>query len=367
VKTIRSTTCSLKFASQEKRDLVRIVIAEYSRLVNLFIDRFWKDVPEKRITKIKIDSWLSAGLKREAANEAIYMIKATKNAAKSLKCEYSKPKHSGKSIRLRDMNQFAELQFPEETTYFDYWLHLKSIGDGLIFDLPIKSHKHFKNLQKRGRMNQACLLSPDKVQFSFEIETGTKREEGRAIGIDLGINHFLATSEGELLGDIKPIIEKMLRKRPGSKGRRGQAIHLRNEMNRTIKSLPSEAKTLYVERLKGISSGTKQRRVQKRTRCLIGSWNQGYALSRIQRFCEDNRVAFRSVSPYQTSITCSACGKADKKNRVGDVFRCSCSHREHADINAAKNILQRGEAAAARFSIAMVDAAPKKHIGENSK
>jgi transposase len=365
VKTIRSTTCSLKFASQEKRDLVRIVIAEYSRLVNLFIDRFWKDIPEKRITKIEINSWLSAGLKREAANEAIYMIQGTKKSAKTLNKECSKPKHSGRSMIIHDMKAFALLQFPENTNHFDYWLHLTSIGDGLIFDLPIKSHKHFKNLQKRGRMNQACLLSPDKVQFSFEIETGEKRKEGKAIGIDLGINHFLATSEGNLLGDIKPIIEKMLHKRPGSKARKGQAIHLRNEMNRTIKSLPSEAKTMYVERLKGISSGTRQRRVPKQARCLIGSWNQGYALLRIQRFCEDNRVAFRSVSPYQTSITCSACGKADKKNRVGDVFRCSCSHNEHADINAAKNILQRGEAAAARFA-AMVDAVPVKS-GEGSK
>jgi hypothetical protein len=342
----RSTTCSLKFSSKEKRDTVRILIAEYARVVNHFIDIFWQsELPKKRITKIEVDSWLSAGLKRDAANEAVWMCKAK-----------GKPHHSGKKMLLRDMKQCAELQFPEETVHFDYWLHLRSLGDNLTIDLPIKSHKHFKRLNSRGRMNQACVVSPHEVQFSFEIETGEKHQTGSELGVDLGINHFLVLSSGEVMGDIKPIINKLLSKRHGSKARRGQSQHLRNEMNRIIKSLSSDLKTLYVERLAGISKGTKQRRVQKCTRCLIGSWNQAYALSRIQRFCEDNRVAYRSVNPYQTSVTCSACGKADKKNRNGDVFMCSCGHNEHADVNAAKNILSRGKLAAEKFKTSMVDA-----------
>jgi putative transposase len=51
------------------------------------------------------------------------------------------------------------------------------------------------------------------------------------------------------------------------------------------------------------------------------------------------------VNPRYTSQQCSSCGHIEKRNRVAqEVFRCKvCSHEEHADINAAKNILTVGQ------------------------
>jgi putative transposase len=70
--------------------------------------------------------------------------------------------------------------------------------------------------------------------------------------------------------------------------------------------------------------------------------------------------ALRSVSRYTgtevvkvpaafTSQRCSACGHVDPKSRESQaVFRCThCSHTEHADVNAAKNILAAGLAVTA--------------------
>lgn len=50
-----------------------------------------------------------------------------------------------------------------------------------------------------------------------------------------------------------------------------------------------------------------------------------------------------------TSQRCSACGHVDPKSRESQaVFRCThCSHAEHADVNAAKNILAAGLAVVA--------------------
>lgn len=47
------------------------------------------------------------------------------------------------------------------------------------------------------------------------------------------------------------------------------------------------------------------------------------------------------VNPAYTSQTCNRCGCVDAKNRKSQaVFVCtSCGHRDHADVNAAKNIL----------------------------
>ena len=58
---------------------------------------------------------------------------------------------------------------------------------------------------------------------------------------------------------------------------------------------------------------------------------------------EENRVCFRSVSPWNTSITCSNCGYADKGNRLSQESFCcrKCSHSENADFNASIVILGR--------------------------
>ncbi|MFI6801254.1 RNA-guided endonuclease InsQ/TnpB family protein [Streptosporangium canum] len=53
-----------------------------------------------------------------------------------------------------------------------------------------------------------------------------------------------------------------------------------------------------------------------------------------------------SVNPAYTSQRCSVCTVVDGKSRESQaVFRCtSCGHTEHADVNAAKNILTAGRA-----------------------
>jgi putative transposase len=52
-----------------------------------------------------------------------------------------------------------------------------------------------------------------------------------------------------------------------------------------------------------------------------------------------------AVPPAFTSQQCSSCGHTAAENRKTQaVFECvACGHREHADRNAAKNILRRGE------------------------
>jgi len=68
-------------------------------------------------------------------------------------------------------------------------------------------------------------------------------------------------------------------------------------------------------------------------------------------------LALQSVSRYTgtqvvkvpaayTSQRCSECGRVDPKSRESQaVYRCTtCAHCEHADVNAAKNILAAGRA-----------------------
>ena len=57
-----------------------------------------------------------------------------------------------------------------------------------------------------------------------------------------------------------------------------------------------------------------------------------------------------AVDPRDTSRTCRECGHVDKGNRVTQAdFEClACGHTGNADVNAALNILARGDGAAGR-------------------
>ncbi|MER7849795.1 transposase [Kitasatospora sp. NPDC096077] len=56
------------------------------------------------------------------------------------------------------------------------------------------------------------------------------------------------------------------------------------------------------------------------------------------------------VNPAYTSQTCHACKHVDPKNRKSQAaFECTaCGHRDHADVNAAKNIKAAGQAVSGR-------------------
>lgn len=65
--------------------------------------------------------------------------------------------------------------------------------------------------------------------------------------------------------------------------------------------------------------------------------------SRLEHALTRRGGILEKVDPAYTSQTCHACGAVDAESRKGQVFRCvHCGHEDHADVNAAKNILVRG-------------------------
>jgi hypothetical protein len=366
-------------------------LTEYGKVVNHFIRLFWmKPVSKAELLKDIVNSsnsWLSARLKKVAAREAIAMVSSVKNVFASQKQRINDsiksieavlkgldttnkkarrkaqrlrtllkskrmrlaslmpimPRHAGKSMSISCT--VAELQEIKDAKGFDAWLHLSSVGRGTILDLPVRFHKHFNRLSNCGRRLNSYVVSSDTVQFAFEVETGIKRQIKTSVGIDTGIKALATLSIGERFGtDIQRCIDRTKRCRYGSNGHKRASRALRQRIDEVAKQVIGKADLVVVENLKGISANTKLKgRLSKNMRSSIGRWNQRYWLGRLQQDCEWNRVSFRSVSPYNTSITCSACGDVDRANRVSqEMFVCSvCSHTENADVNAAKNILNR--------------------------
>ena len=342
MKITRSTKCSLKFANKSKLAKLNDIFDEYQTVVNAFIDLFWDDCPSRYELKKpildKVTTWLTARLCQSAAREAIGMVKSSKNKKRNS----GKPFHTGKVMQLS--SACATFSEAKKASEFDCWLHLSSIGNKIRFDLPVRLHRHYSKLAQRGKRLNSYVLTRSHVQFSFEIETGPKRALDACVGIDTGIKALASLSTGEQYGkDIEACITRVNRCQHGSKGQMRASCALRNRICEVAKQTAQGASLVVVERFKGITLNTKlKRRLSKNMRRVVSRWNVGFWMRRLQMTCEDLNVSFRTVSPQYTSQTCPSCGYTDKKNRNGEVFRCrDCSYADNADINAARNILQR--------------------------
>lgn len=77
MKLIRSSKCSLKFATRSKIDELKTILTEYGKVCNIFVEYFWKNgTPSKSdllkdIVDLPKETWLSARLRKVAAREAI--------------------------------------------------------------------------------------------------------------------------------------------------------------------------------------------------------------------------------------------------------------------------------------------------------
>ncbi len=106
----------------------------------------------------------------------------------------------------------ADLMESKESTEFDAWLHLASIGNKIILDLPIKKHKHFYKWNNKGKRLNSYIITDRYIQFSFEIETGPKKEGNKLLGIDTGINALasLSNSRKALKQRIDEVVQAII-------------------------------------------------------------------------------------------------------------------------------------------------------------
>ena len=347
MKVIRSTKCSVKFSTNKKQQELQTILKEYGKVVNTFVDHFWTNPIDKtKLLKPIVDipqTWLSARLRKVAARESLDMISAAKERWKNEPKKMSKPVHKGK--RMYVSCTIAELKDSKDAKGFDAWLHIASVGNKITMDVPIKFHKHYNRLCSKGKRLNSYIITNTYVQFVFEVDTGAKKDGKACIGVDTGINALASLSTGEQYGtDIKAHIERVKRCEQGSQGKLKARRALKQRIDETAKQvIQRDADLIVVEGLKNLGKNSElKRRLSKNMRRSIGSWNWAYWLKRLEQQAEWNRVSFRTVSPWNTSITCPSCGHADRGNREGEVFRCQkCGHADNADINASRNILSR--------------------------
>lgn len=356
MKIVRSSKIHFsKWLTKNKQDKINLFINEYSKIINYFISKYENQISEKKkydflnklnvsICQEEVKTWLSYRAITEAFAEGYGMIIGAKELAKNTGKQYVSPRSFGKKICI---SQRINIQTENKNTKtFDFNVSLGSIGNKIKISIPLKKHKQFNKWDEIGNRSRTITLTKNYIQFSFEIETGEKKKQGKEIGIDIGMNKLVATSDNKFYGEeISELLKELSLKKQGSKAYYRKKEEIKETINYYLKQIPyNDLSLVVVERLKNVKHKMKlKRRLSKNIRRVVSNWSYRQVLGRIQALCEENRVSFRSVLPFYTSQECSVCGHRDKRNRLSqEEFVCQkCGHSDNADTNASQTILKR--------------------------
>ncbi|WP_332980489.1 RNA-guided endonuclease InsQ/TnpB family protein [Microcoleus sp. A003_D6] len=206
------------------------------------------------------------------------------------------------------------------------------------------------------------------LSLQCDVAVPQASPSGHGLGIDLGLKHFLATSDGELIDrprffvdgqrKLKLLQRQLKRKKKGS--RKFRQIHhqiakhheyISNSRSyfhfKTAHHLCNWAQTVFAEdlNLKAMSAGM----LSKHT--LDAGFGQ--FLNILGHVCFKRGAYFAKVDPKGTSQTCPLCqthtGKKDLSERV---HKCqTCGYETNRDVAAAQVVLQRGYTAVGQIAV----------------
>lgn len=257
--------------------------------------------------------------------------------------------------RFKGYNQFNSITFP---TYGD-GCKLKNnrlyiLNAGL---LKIKMHRELEGQIKTVTLKREC--GKWYVVFVCEIDVKPLPQSDKQVGIDVGIESFAVTSDGEFIDNphylrvaekrLKVAQRKVSRRKKGSKNRRKavkllakQHHKIRNQrkdfQHKVANEIVKEYGYIAVEDLK-VKNMEQNHHLAKSINDV--SWSQFFSI--VAYKAEWAGRQFTQVKPNGTSQMCSQCGIKVPKDLSVRVHHCPhCGVVLHRDFNASLNILALG-------------------------
>jgi putative transposase len=231
------------------------------------------------------------------------------------------------------------------------WVNLPKIG-------PVKKIR----VVKRSSGYYAMLT------LQCDVEVPQVSALGHGVGIDLGLKHFLATSDGELIdrprffvdgqSKLKSLQRQRSRKKKGSRKFRQLQHQIakhheyisnsRKDFHfKTAHHLCDQRQTILAEdlNLKAMSAGM----LCKHT--LDAGFGQ--FLNILSHVCFKRGAYFALVDPNGTSQTCPRCQTHTGKKELSErVHQCrECGYETNRDVAAAQVVLQRGYTAVGHIAV----------------
>jgi len=339
----RAVKLSLKFSTQKKRNAITALLQSYRAAVNFYIKYLWTNKGKLDKATLAIlpstNTRLSERFKSQALKQALETVIFTKKSAKALK-KYGKcPIFKGSAILD---SKFVSIEQGKGS--FDIVIRLSCLNKGSKLVIPTKKTKVFNKwiAFPKAKLLQGCSLSDNTLVVWVDIPDSLPKQ-GKALGVDIGINKLITTSDGVKLGeDFKKLRDKINRKKPKSKAKH-RALKERNNFIRCeINKLPWGAiGFLAVEKLKDLKKGKKKGKGKVFRKALI-PWTYRQVIEGLQQKAQENRVHFEMVDPAYTSQMCPICGMVSRDNRKAEDFDCIyCHYHNDADKVGAINILNK--------------------------
>lgn len=248
-----------------------------------------------------------------------------------------RPHFKGKEV---DLNQFSGYIINGFTTEgFDIWFNVICLNKGkrlkipskrtLIFNEAIESgnlRKTFKILKRKGGYYIECFVDLPEV----------RKENHKFIGIDVGINNALATSDGSIFG--KEIKELRIRTRWRNYKRKmtPSKQSLNRHANKIVESYPDTDFVVEDLLFKG------KRKSNRQFRRRHNNWAYNHLAKKLSEIGHLEGFQVIKVDPAYSSQTCPMCEFIDGANRRGEKFLCGqCGYKGNADIVGAMNLIGR--------------------------
>ncbi|WP_169054841.1 RNA-guided endonuclease TnpB family protein [Azospirillum sp. TSA2s] len=223
------------------------------------------------------------------------------------------------------------------------------------------------------------------VVFSTEVERAAAPNFGPAVGIDRGVVHTVALSDGRFMDMPRErlnVLDRRARKQARKLAKCKRGSSRRNTAKKLLASTKAKMarvrlhwnheRTAEIARTHGVvvlealkarnmtasAAGTADapgRNVRQKAglnRAILN--NAWYQFEEFLAYKLAERGGeLRKVNPAFTSQACSCCGTIDKASRESQAtFKCGhCGHTANADTNAARNILMAGTQPALRTSV----------------
>ncbi len=292
------------------------------------------------------------------------LMKLARHIMKQVLRRHNKP--NLKRCNLALDNKVAKVQGKEKSknknaTEFDYWVILSTLEKRKPIALPLKTNDFFE--KQNGKIKKFCQINIQKNKLvvclikdvekvkNYEIKTPE-------IALDFGLRTLFSSNYGDLfsrdfMDKIKKYDKKICklaqnrqRQRLKVKSARYQKYIsklrnlLKNEINRVINRVIEvhNSGKIIIECL-----DFRNPNLSKAMNRLLSNFGKSFINEKLQSVEEKFSIHIDEVNPAYTSKTCSSCGYVDQKNRLNQSkFSCKhCKNKIHADVNAAKNILQR--------------------------
>lgn len=253
--------------------------------------------------------------------------------------------------RFKSRFRYDSITYPQKGFLIvNEYLQVSKVGR-----IKINLHRPIKGTIKQLQIKRKALGWF--AYFVAEVEVVPLLKTGKSVGIDMGIESFLTTSDGEFIGNPKFLRheDKRLRRKQRQLARCQKKSHRRKKVVKelgkqhehiankrrdyafkVVKKLILKYDTIAIEDLK-IRNMFKNHHLAKS----ISDVAWGVFFDILNGKAEEAGRKIIKVNPKNTSQVCSSCGVVVKKSLAIRWHDCpECGLSIHRDINAAINILK---------------------------